>query len=177
MEYKSETKICQNCKGNFTIEPDDFSFYEKIKVPPPTFCPECRMIRRLSFINNWNIYWRNCDKCGKKTLSKYSTNDPILFYCQECWWSDEWDGTEYGIDYDPKRPFLAQMKDLQSKTPRVALDNLYTTIKNCEYVNGVSWSKDCYLIYWADYCENVYYSSFLILLKLVIIFLDIFIYF
>ena len=165
MEYKSETKICQNCKGNFTIEPDDFSFYEKIKVPPPTFCPECRMIRRLSFINNWNIYWRNCDKCGKKTLSKYSTNDPILFYCQECWWSDEWDGTEYGIDYDPKRPFLAQMKDLQSKTPRVALDNLYTTIKNCEYVNGVSWSKDCYLIYWADYCENVYYSSFLNNLK------------
>jgi hypothetical protein len=32
-----ETKICQNCKKNFIIEPDDFGFYEKIKVPPPTF--------------------------------------------------------------------------------------------------------------------------------------------
>lgn len=36
MEYKSENKICQNCKTQFTIEPEDFKFYEKIKVPPPT---------------------------------------------------------------------------------------------------------------------------------------------
>ena len=40
MEYKSETKTCQNCKNDFIIEPDDFSFYEKMKVPAPTFCPE-----------------------------------------------------------------------------------------------------------------------------------------
>lgn len=25
----SETKQCQNCKKDFTIEPDDFAFYEK----------------------------------------------------------------------------------------------------------------------------------------------------
>ena len=30
---KSETRNCQNCKKDFVIEPDDFSFYEKIKVP------------------------------------------------------------------------------------------------------------------------------------------------
>ena len=35
----SETKNCQNCHTNFVIVPDDFSFYEKIKVPTPTFCP------------------------------------------------------------------------------------------------------------------------------------------
>jgi len=44
---KSETKNCQNCKKDFTIEPEDFNFYEKIKVPPPTFCPECRLQRRI----------------------------------------------------------------------------------------------------------------------------------
>ncbi len=37
----SETKICQNCKQNFVIEPEDFDFYRKIDVPPPTWCPEC----------------------------------------------------------------------------------------------------------------------------------------
>lgn len=36
-----ETKTCQNCKTRFTIEPEDFVFYEKIGVPAPTFCPEC----------------------------------------------------------------------------------------------------------------------------------------
>jgi len=33
----SQTKICQNCKKEFIIEPEDFEFYEKIKVPTPTF--------------------------------------------------------------------------------------------------------------------------------------------
>lgn len=29
-----ETKQCQNCEQEFTIEPDDFNFYRKIDVPP-----------------------------------------------------------------------------------------------------------------------------------------------
>ena len=35
-----EQKNCQNCKKDFVIEPDDFLFYEKMKVPAPTFCAE-----------------------------------------------------------------------------------------------------------------------------------------
>ncbi|KKQ02734.1 MAG: hypothetical protein US18_C0013G0008 [Parcubacteria group bacterium GW2011_GWB1_36_5] len=31
MDMNSETKTCQNCKGEFIIEPDGFGFYEKIK--------------------------------------------------------------------------------------------------------------------------------------------------
>ena len=46
MENLSETKVCQNCKKDFVIEPDDFAFYEKMKVPAPTFCPDCRMTQR-----------------------------------------------------------------------------------------------------------------------------------
>ncbi|MDI6602741.1 MAG: hypothetical protein QME57_01295 [Patescibacteria group bacterium] len=38
-----EKCTCQNCKKEFVIEPEDFAFYEKIKVPPPTWCPECRL--------------------------------------------------------------------------------------------------------------------------------------
>lgn len=40
-----ERKICQNCKQEFRIEPEDFAFYEKSAVPTPTWCQECRMIR------------------------------------------------------------------------------------------------------------------------------------
>ena len=28
---QAETKNCQNCKNDFTIEPEDFAFYEKSK--------------------------------------------------------------------------------------------------------------------------------------------------
>lgn len=45
-----ETKTCQNCKQNFIIEPEDFLFYEKIKVPPPTFFPECLTKREKIFM-------------------------------------------------------------------------------------------------------------------------------
>ncbi len=43
-----EVKTCQNCKQNFTIESEDFVFYEKIDVPPPTFwkIPTFRILLR-----------------------------------------------------------------------------------------------------------------------------------
>lgn len=165
MEHQPKKRICQNCKLEFIIEPDDFSFYEKIKVPAPTWCPECRLIRRFAFSNVWNVYWNNCNKCGVKTLSMFNSDSSTIIYCPECWWADDWDGTEYGLDYDPSRPFLEQIKDLIDKTPHVSLNNMKSSLKNCDYVNATGWSKDCYLCFWADYCENVYYSTLINNLK------------
>ena len=155
----SESRNCQNCKKDFTIDSEDFNFYEKIKVPPPTWCPECRMTRRFAFQNLWKINWQNCYKCGNKTLSMYPADNKLKIYCQPCWWADDWDGTECAMEYDPSRPFLNQVKELMSITPYSAQESLYTTIKNSEYSNGLSYSKDCYLTFWVDYCEFVYYSS------------------
>jgi len=157
----SQNKICQNCKQGFVIEPEDFEFYEKIKVPAPTWCPECRMVRRLSCANSWFLYYRNCDKCGVRTLSMYPAEQKIIVYCQQCWWSDEWDGTEYAMGYDKSRPFLEQVKELSEKTPYVALETNYSTLDNCDYSNAIAYSKNCVLVIWADYCENVCYSSLL----------------
>ncbi len=154
-------KHCQNCKKSFTIDADDTAFYERIKVPPPTRCPECRMIRRMSCSNAWSLFYRNCDKCGKRTLSAHPPESKLTVYCQPCWWSDEWDGTEYAMDYDPSRPFLDQVKELSEKTPYPALETEYLTLKNCDYSNSLAYSKNCTLAIWADYCENVYHSSIL----------------
>jgi hypothetical protein len=164
-EYKNLVLGCQNCKKDFTLEPDDFSFYEKISVPPPTLCPECRAIRRFSFQNTWNLFWRKCDKCGDKTLSIYTPEQKMKIYCQPCWWKDDWDGTEFAMDYDKSRPFLEQVKDLIKKTPYSALTSLYTSNKNCNYANALAWCKDCFMVYWADFCDTVYYSTLLNTLK------------
>ncbi|MCM2338994.1 MAG: hypothetical protein NDI62_00875 [Burkholderiales bacterium] len=161
MEYKSEIKNCQNCKKDFTIEPEDFKFYEKMKVPPPTWCPECRMIRRFSFQNSWNLYWRNCDLCTERTLSMYPQEDKIKVYCAKCYWSDKWDDLAYSMNYDSTRSFLEQIKELGQKTPYPALESLYTSLINSNYSNALAWSKNCYQVYWTDFCENVYYSSVL----------------
>src|SRR6185369_4297412 len=156
-----ENRFCTNCNKSFSIDASDFNYYEKVKVPAPTWCPECRMARRMAFNNTWSLYWRNCDKCQEKTLSEYPPEDKIKVYCQKCWWGDSWDGTEYGMDYNPARPFLEQVRELSNKTPYVALESNYSTLTNSEYSNSIAWSKNCYLVFWADYCENVYYSSIL----------------
>lgn len=156
-----ETKNCQNCRKDFTIESEDFNFYEKMQVPPPTWCPECRVVRRLSFTNTWSLFWRNCDMCKERTMSIYPPEDKIKVYCSQCWWGDSWDGTEYAMDYDPFRPFLEQVQELGTKTPYTALETQYTSLKNSDYSNAIAWAKDCYQVFWADYCESVYYSSIL----------------
>ena len=161
MEYKPQNVVCQNCKSSFTIEPEDFNFYEKIRVPAPTWCPECRMIRRMASVNAWSLFYRNCDKCGKRVLSMYSPSLKITVYCQPCWWADDWDGTEYATGYDPSKPFFIQLKELSEKVPYPALETTYLTLKNCEYSNAIAYSKNCVLAIWADYCENVFHSSVL----------------
>jgi hypothetical protein len=95
----------------------------------------------------------------------YSPENPATVYCEPCWWADDWDGTEYGMDYDPSRPFLTQWRELQLKTPNMSRDVAYLTLKNCDYSNAMGYSKNCYLTFWADYCEEVYYSSLLNELK------------
>src|ERR1035437_6171651 len=114
---QSQIKNCQNCKKDFIIEPDDFSFYEKIKVPPPTFCPECRSQRRLAWRNDFVFYNRNCDLCKRKIISIYSPDNPQIIYCNKCWWRDGWDVSSYGQDYDFSRSFFEQLKELSLKAP------------------------------------------------------------
>jgi len=138
-----ENKICQNCKNNFTIEPDDFSFYEKIKVPPPTFCPECRLQRRLAWRNERALYKRKCDLCQKNIIAMYPKSAPFPVYCRECWFGDDWDPTSFGRDFDFSKTFFAQYKEFSNTVPRLALWQRNTI--NSEYSNYVGESKNVYL--------------------------------
>ena len=117
----SETRNCQNCKNQFTIEPDDFAFYEKIQVPAPTWCPECRMQRRFTYRNERSLIKRKCNLCGKNILTIYSIDSPIPIYCTECWWSDKWDPQSYGIDYNFNKDFFSQFEVLRDRLPRPSL--------------------------------------------------------
>ena len=106
MEYKSENRVCQNCKNDFTIESDDFSFYEKIKVPAPTFCFECRLQRKMTRRNERSLYKRKCDLCNSEIIAMYKSETSFPVYCPKCWWGDGWDPEEYGRDYDFNKSFF-----------------------------------------------------------------------
>jgi len=154
---KEETKQCQNCKQGFTIESEDFKFYEKIKVPPPTFCPDCRFQRRLLFRNNRVFYRRECALCGVSTLTIYHEDEPFTVYCRDCWLSDKWDPMSYGRPYDFSMPFFNQFRTLQVAVPRV---NLYrTNFTRSDYCNYGLDFKDCYLLFGGKGNERVYFAN------------------
>ena len=85
---ENQTKVCQKCEESFIVDSDDFNFYEKMKVPAPTWCPDCRLQRRLAFRNERSLYKRPCELCGVDTISMYDPDKGIINYCSECWWSD-----------------------------------------------------------------------------------------
>ena len=152
-----ENQTCQNCKKDFIIEPDDFGFYKKVKVPLPTFCPECRYIRRLLDRNEYNFYKRKCDATGKDIISIYRQEAPFPVYEQEYWKSDKFDATAYGRDFDFNRPFFEQYEELRREVPHLALVNSNSV--NSEYTNQSEDNKDCYMLVTSGENEKCMYGS------------------
>ena len=99
MSSEVENKICQNCKNEFLVELDDFGFYEQMKVPLPTWCPKCRLQRRLAWTGYHILYKRLCAWTGEQSISIYHPDSPYITYKQDIWWSDKWDPKDYGRDY------------------------------------------------------------------------------
>ena len=153
-------EICQNCHREFVIESEDFAFYERIRVPPPTFCPECRLQRRLAFFNIFNLYKRPCDLCRKDFISIYHPDSPYTVYCPKCWWSDDWDRFAYGRNYDFSRPFFEQFKELWRETPIVGISIDIPSMETSPYTNHTGHLKNGYLLFHADYTEDSAYGFY-----------------
>ncbi len=156
-----EARQCQNCKKDFVIEAEDFDFYEKMKVPAPTFCPECRLIRRLVWRNESTLYKRKCDAPdhSEEIISMFSKDKPFVVYDQKFWWSDQWEKGKVFQDYDFSKPFLKQFRELMEKSPLPSLSTNYSTVVNSEYSNWAGDLKNCYLVVDADFIENGAYGS------------------
>ncbi len=150
-----ETKKCQNCQKEFTIEPEDFEFYEKIKVPAPTWCPECRVKRRMNWRNERTLYKRQCDMCGKSIISMFQQETPFTVYCYSCWWSDKWDVLSYAQKYDFEKSFFEQFQNLNRLVPKLSLYNVKSI--NSEYCNFDIGDKNCYLCFSSAENEDCLY--------------------
>jgi hypothetical protein len=153
----SETKICQNCKTDFIIEPDDFTFYAKIRVPPPTFCPECRFQRRIAFRNDRKIFRNTSAKSGRSILSLYSPASGVVVYDEDEWKSDDWNALSYGRPYDFSRTFFEQFNDLVRAVPRPARSTESNV--NCDYSANIGFSKNCYLLFNSSKSEDCCYGN------------------
>ncbi|MEK9181918.1 MAG: hypothetical protein AAB786_02755 [Patescibacteria group bacterium] len=146
---KTETRQCKKCNQDFEIELDDFSFYEKMKVPAPKICPDCRFKMRALFRNERTLYKRTCALCDRSIITMFNFNSPYTVYCNDCWVSDKWDPYSYAMDYDSSKSFFEQLRELAIKVPKFAT---YSSVQmgpniNSEYANFAGGNKDGYLIF------------------------------
>ncbi len=129
-----------------------------MEVPEPKLCPKCRQQRRLAHTNQINLYKRKCDATGDDIISMFAPNSPIKVYNQPYWWSDKWDATEYGQEFDFNRPFFEQFAELSLKVPRPALQTAYQFNENSEYTNHAGYLKNCYMLFDSDFSWDCYYG-------------------
>ena len=155
MEYKNEIKIrstgsvsttCKNCKNEFVIEKDDFSFYEKIKVPIPTCCPLCRKKRRFGHLMRVpKFFKKKCSAPGhtEEVITIYPPSSPHKIYDFDFYQSDNWDPLSYGREVDINKSFLEQFKNFFFEIPHLPLERDPNTV-GCEYTLGGRNGKNNY---------------------------------
>jgi Zn ribbon nucleic-acid-binding protein len=130
-----------------------------MKVPAPTFCPECRLQRRLAWRNENGFHNRECGLCGKKIISIYSKDFNNVVYCGDCWYGDGWEAADHWQDIDFSKPFLTQFYELCKKVPAMDLFVTAPTLKNSQYCNMADNLKNCYFLYDGNFDENISYAS------------------
>ncbi len=153
------TATCQNCKIGFEIEQEDINFYQRMKVPPPTFCSLCRAARRMAFRNERILYKRKSDfpgSNGKEIFSMYAPDSGYKVYEKEIWLTDQWDPLEYGQGYDFEKSFFEQFDELLHKVPLKNL-NVVNGVRS-DYSNNFTEPKNCYLCFNGNQSEDCMYS-------------------
>lgn len=116
------------------------------------------MRRRLAYRNEHALYSRVCDLSGETFISVFPEKTPFTVYNRNAWWSDQWTALDYGRDFDFSRPFFEQFFELRAKVPRLGVIQ-QQTMENSDYCNCVANSKNCYLIFSSNYCEDCMYST------------------
>ncbi len=153
---KPEIKNCQNCQQDFQIEERDFSFYERIKVPAPTWCPNCRCMRRMVHRNERSLHKRTCDVTGKSIISIYREDCPFTVCDKDYYFSDQFDPFSYGTQYDPNTKFFEQFYEFAKKVPLASLYVRNST--NCEYNQDMGQGLNCYLCFRTHDSQNMLYT-------------------
>ncbi len=138
-------QICRITNTSFEISDEEIALYERLNLPIPTLSPRERQRRRISFRNFRSLYKRSCDATGEKLISMYHENIPFPVYDNAHWWSDNWEPTEYGRDFDFSKSFFSQYQELANSVPRYAVTNINS--ENCDYSNFAMESNNCYLVF------------------------------
>ncbi|KKQ70652.1 MAG: hypothetical protein UT33_C0014G0021 [Candidatus Peregrinibacteria bacterium GW2011_GWC2_39_14] len=157
---------CVQCKENFDHIPAEIEAYKMFDAVLSDSCPDCRHRRHLIFRNERNLFNTKSFLSGKNIISLYPKTTKHRIIDSEEWWSDRFDATMYGHEFDFNRPFFDQIKELKKEVPRWS--KICLNVENSEFSNNSANVKDSYLAFSScdgeqmHYCMRVIKSSFCI---------------
>jgi len=83
-----QNQTCQDCKKSFEVDADALSFYGRMNVPAPTFCPSCRWKRRAAYRNESKMFRVKDAFTGEMIFSLFPPESGRKVVTQEEWFSD-----------------------------------------------------------------------------------------
>lgn len=158
-----QVKQCEKCHQNFIIQADDIPFYEKMDLPMPSMCPECRFKYLMAFWVFGKFRITKSALSGKTIITVLPESVPFPIYDRAEFVSDAWDPLTYGKDYDQLGSFMEQFVELRSVVPHPH----QTGIKNfnSDWTDDMWESKDAYLSRSGLHLESVSYGYRLLACK------------
>lgn len=95
IECLHEGECQDNCTLGFKIIQAERDFYEKMELPIPRLCPNCRHKERLKQRNPLKLWHRQCmcdknhphhnGKCSNEFETSYAPDRPEIVYCESCY--------------------------------------------------------------------------------------------
>src|SRR3989344_1802945 len=155
MSTKTLTKICADCNHEFIIDEGDLILYKKVGLKIPIQCFECRVRQHFIFSVFGKFRKGVSDLSGDSFITVLPNKSRYPIYTSHEWWGDAWNPLSYGQDYDSKRPFFDQLKELQEKVPMAHQKGKNNT--NCDWCDDVWDCKNCYLSRGLSDCQNSSY--------------------
>ncbi len=73
------------CTGGFKMLEREKDFCNRMRIPYPTLCFNCRYKELVSWRNAPALYERKCAKCGRNIETSYALGRPEIVYCESCY--------------------------------------------------------------------------------------------
>ncbi|MFA6006413.1 MAG: hypothetical protein WC764_01650 [Candidatus Paceibacterota bacterium] len=154
-------RVCKQCNLSFQIEAEDIEFLKKLRVPPPTLCPRCRLQRRMASRIRLRpvFYKKSCAAPGhsEKIVSFLDEDNPVPVYDDAYYRSDAWDPFSFATTYDASVPFFKKFAEFAANFPHQTANKDVQSI-NCDFVVSGVQAKNCYYVAVPYLSENLQYG-------------------
>ncbi len=76
---------CKRCAKKFRVLLQELRFYQRLTIPVPRHCPDCRHVYRLGLRNPAQLWDRTCARCSSAIRTSYAPGRPETVYCERCY--------------------------------------------------------------------------------------------